>query len=170
MDRTAYSRALRAAAQVSFVALAGCAGAAATEPTDMNEEAACKGGTSGKAPPRTSAKDAGGAADATSAAAPDAAPLSCDAKLKAAFPKGDPDWFDQPDVQNADLAACCNALAKAIDPAKPTSTEEFRASGCCSIKDVVEGTMACTPWGPPMPPSIADWVHEVQPVAEPAWC
>ena len=81
--------------------------------------------------------------------------------MKAAFPNGDDtSWWDEPNVQDAALAACCNATLAAVDPNGNDwkSTDEFRKSGCCSVKDVTSAWSACTPWGPPVPPSVASWM------------
>lgn len=170
MDRTAYTRALRAAAQVSFVALAGCAAATeSVEGTDDTTPASAEGAARAKKPTASARARAEAKAATTRPsgcdAGTDAPQLTCAERLKAAFPNGDEqNWFDAPHVDDAALAACCNAAGAALDPNGNDwkSLEEFRNSGCCSVKDVTTVSSACTPWGPPVPPSVASWLRSLE--------
>ncbi len=85
------------------------------------------------------------------------------AKLKEVFPTGDKQWYSHtgPDpklVADKDVTACCSSLAKGTDPTM-SKLASYRNSGCCASDRSHEtgaGISACTPWGPPVPPSM-DW-------------
>lgn len=54
---------------------------------------------------------------------------------------------------DAELASCCNKIAAAFgDDLDAAMTWEHRGA-CCEIVDW-RGSLACTPWGPPTPPSV----------------
>lgn len=177
MDRNAYSRALRAAAHVSFVALAGCASAengergtsspaTATSSRPSAPEASAAQAASTAAPP--SCIDAGSVDGATIVSA-----RTCEEKLKTAFPSGDTEWWmGQPMINDAQVAACCGETLANMSPEDFKALDAFRESGCCHVEAVPNMSTACTPWGPPMPPSMADWIYEapVSATREPAWC
>ncbi len=95
---------------------------------------------------------------AAPATAPTSAPASeslksCEALLAAAFPDGGAPFFvnDTPPTTDPALVACCDRIAAAAAPGD--RTEIIRASGCCHV-DFAENGAACTPWGPPVPPSM----------------
>jgi len=81
----------------------------------------------------------------------------CAAEVRATFP---PDVTGPIDAgtPSADLVACCAAIVDAYNP----STEDLgltyqQANACCYVLPGVwyeHGGVACTPWGPPMPPPM----------------
>jgi hypothetical protein len=106
------------------------------------------------------------------------------AKLKEVFPSGDPHWFSHggPDATlsaDKDVTTCCESMLKAPAPPPAASSgkagdagpaagndslsrlAKFRQAGCCAAKYPATSNgesaigMACTPWGPPVPPSMA---------------
>jgi hypothetical protein len=87
------------------------------------------------------------------------------AKLKAAFPDGDKQWYshakaDPKFVGDTNVTACCESMLKGGNE-DLTKVGKFRTSGCCAADFTSEkapiGVTACTPWGPPVPPSMK-WV------------
>lgn len=138
--------ALRAAARVAFsIAISspvslGCASIEPTEPTETDE----------------------GALSANAPATPSKAepPLACDAVLASAFPNPDPTHYQyEPVPATAEIAACCKDELTAHDAASAYRWE------CCVAYDPALGPgsaptmtselgIACTPWGPPVPPSM----------------
>jgi hypothetical protein len=93
------------------------------------------------------------------------------ARLQAMFPDGDDDWYkhlSDPDPRLAgdtEVTACCETSLKA-DEADASdfgvaARENFRNIGCCAADYSGEATPtkigACSPWGPPVPPSMK-WV------------
>jgi len=93
-------------------------------------------------------------APATSAPAPASEALkSCDARLAEAFPDGGAPFYvnDTPPSTDPALVACCERIT--ADASRVEQTEIIRASGCCHV-DFAENGAACTPWGPPVPPSM----------------
>jgi hypothetical protein len=95
------------------------------------------------------------------------------AKLKAAFPKGDAHWWSSHAAPDPALAGdhgvtqCCESIlaTRSSADAGPSAApiEKFRTIGCCSADYDGEAdaeknrvSSACTPWGPPVPPSM-DW-------------
>lgn len=167
MDRVAYSRALRAAAQVSFVTvMAGCA---AADNVDQYPVSKASGSSNMSAPPAPSATgstsqkptaDAG--TDAKAHTDAQVSQLTCDEKLKALFPSGDEAWFTGPAVSSDPaLAECCGAKLEALKPADFEGLSDFRKSGCCHVDNVPNVGVACTPWGPPAPPSLIAWLESI---------
>jgi hypothetical protein len=81
-------------------------------------------------------------------AAPTAATVeSCVAVVNKTFETQPGDDFEAP----ADVKACCQTLAVATD-SKVIDAIPHRFE-CCSALDW-NGSMACTPWGPPVPPAM----------------
>jgi hypothetical protein len=94
------------------------------------------------------------------------------ATLKEVFPEGDQAWWQgktSPELKgNAEVASCCQSMLKSTDdPMKSFRYQtKFRNAGCCSadytaVKETNDAEpfnmgSACTPWGPPVPPSM-DW-------------
>jgi hypothetical protein len=78
----------------------------------------------------------------------------CDALLEAAFPKpGDYQW--EPVPQSKQVVACCER-----ELAKHDAATKYRWD-CCVAFDPETGHhasqdhgLACTPWGPPVPPAM----------------
>lgn len=163
--------ALKAAAKVAFsmVVLNGCSGGLLSQARESGDDAdegaadydrAAPGSASTKAPTRSLGKKACPKEDA---AAP--AKASCEQTLAAAFPTpGDYQW--KPVPQSKDVVACCDA-----DLAAHEAMSKYRWD-CCVAYDAAEVRpeadefallqktlgaehgMACTPWGPPVPPAM----------------
>ncbi len=78
---------------------------------------------------------------------------SCEARLEAAFPNGGPPFYvnDVPPSTDPVLVACCQQLEAAASGLD--ATEMLRSSGCCHVASTSNAS-ACTPWGPPVPPSM----------------
>src|SRR5262245_55203202 len=134
MKRETYERALRSAAQVSFLSLpllSACAGPIQAPVSDASD---------GKA--------ASGDGDLTV--------TECERTLKEAYPKGDPNWYGPTPTARADtgvaleeLVQCCRDMAGAS--AAQGNNLALRDTGCCSLHhetNAVENIgLACTPWG-----------------------
>jgi len=101
-------------------------------------------------------------------------------KLQSAFPEGDHEWWDMRAdpalVGQADVTACCKEIlvgteshGESID-ALLVGTGKFRNVGCCKADYHIASDagpvdagpsgfngpgIACTPWGPPVPPAMA---------------
>ena len=138
MKRETYERALRSAAQVSFLALpfAGACGGPIYEPVP---DAATSGGGDGDGSLSTA---------------------ECEAALKAAYPDGDPNWYGGEPTKRVDtgvpvatLVSCCSELAATAGSSGDGLG--LRDTGCCSLNNETHAVenigVACTPWGPPMP-------------------
>ena len=83
-----------------------------------------------------------------------------------------PDWeecseevasdFTAETVDN-DTAACCQLIAEHYDTVMETDVEAIVAwdtrSDCCELLEW-QGSMACTPWGPPRPPVASGFSRE----------
>lgn len=169
--------ALKAAARVAFsmsvpvVLLNGCA--SALEPAETAEsgitsddELAASGSKRGEAnegkdTPSSSSRADAGAEEPDACAKADSAPpkQSCDATLAAAYPTpGDYQW--EPVAQSSDVVACCDE-----ELGKTNGMSQYRWD-CCVAYDPAQSSdagpntlhakhgMACTPWGPPVPPSM----------------
>ena len=55
---------------------------------------------------------------------------------------------------DADTEACCQEIAEGYDAQDLEGLEEWATRmECCELLDW-QGSMACTPWGPPRPPSM----------------
>lgn len=162
-----HQSALKAAAKVAFsvVFLNGCAAqlesqeAAATGSGEGGEQATSEADLSPKKKPlhhvtKTSVTKAGNDAGASCDASPPA-PVSCDATLAAEFPKpGDYKW--KPEARSTDVVACC------VDELKAHEASSKYRWDCCVAYDAADPNKqevsqrfggACTPWGPPVPPS-----------------
>jgi hypothetical protein len=157
--------ALKAAAKVAFsVALlnacsnpSAASQAPATDETSNDSELVSRSSAENPPDPCPTKDDAG--------AAPDAAPdsttppaASCEATLEAAFAGNTDMW--EPHPESAEVIACCDSLLT-----ETPFTSNHRWS-CCTAYDpavTTDGTtlgsqekfyMACTPWGPPVPPAM----------------
>ena len=149
MDKLTHFAALKAASRVAFgiVALAGCSEAATEEDTLASES-----NIMSKDPekPCPSKQDAG----------TDAAPAkpSCENVLASAFPDGGDDFssMQNPPKVSDEVKTCCAEHLKSED--ENTWQLQYRWS-CCGVLDNWNNPdpsigMACTPWGPPVPPSM----------------
>ena len=131
MRNDVHTAALKAAAKVAFsmAFVSGCSSSAG-EPTGESESAVMTYGSPSK---------------------PDAA-VSCTDVLAATFPKpGDYQW--EPVPQSAEVVSCCKEELEAHDASTPYRWD------CCVAFDPKTGdttghAMACTPWGPPVPPAM----------------
>lgn len=144
MDKQAHFAALKAAARVAFgvVVLGGCTAAATEEDTVASESEINKA-------PCPSKADAG--------AKPDAKP-SCESVLASAFGDAGNDWsFTQnPPAVSQDVKTCCSEHLKS--ETGETWNLQYRWA-CCGVLDNWNNpdqsiAIACTPWGPPVPPSM----------------
>jgi hypothetical protein len=145
MDKLTHFAALKAAARVAFgvVVLGGCT-AAATE-----EEAVSTESEINKAPCPSKA-DAG--------AKPDAKP-SCENVLASAFGDAGDDFSvsqEPPKAVSEDVKTCCHE--KLTDQSEASWMFQHRWA-CCNVlgswnSEDRSVAMACTPWGPPVPPSM----------------
>jgi len=88
-------------------------------------------------------------------------------KLKEVFPSGDKQWYSHfkgPDPKlkgQKAVTACCESMLKATndDDTRLKKLGAFRNDGCCAAEYTAKDDIgtACTPWGPPVPPSMK-WV------------
>jgi hypothetical protein len=135
MKRETYERALRSAAQISFLSLplVGACGEPGAEPAE----------------------------DTVAGLVSELCADGCEAALKGAYPNGDPNWYDaarptqrvRTRVPVATLVECCSDLAASLDAVGEGYA--IRDTGCCSLNNETHAVenlgLACTPWGPPMP-------------------
>lgn len=169
MRSDVHHAALEVAAKLAFsvVLLNGCSGASAlaggAEGADgdeaaSNESAIAARGSSTPAPKKADAKKPVAKQPCPEEDAGPAKP-SCDVVLASAFPTpGDYQW--EPVAQSKEVVACCDE-----ELTNKGSSSTYRWD-CCVAYDP-EATpdpnggfanpqhgMACTPWGPPVPPSM----------------
>lgn len=142
MQSDVHYAALKAAARVAFgvAFLGGCSSAAQDGNDGVTSESAVK-------------------APCHDASAPDAK-KSCDAVIASAFPDAGPEQW----VANNPGAASISAEAKACCTEKLTAKDAHASSvpygwSCCSALDSWNNpdptiAIACTPWGPPVPPAM----------------
>ena len=145
MDKLTHLNALRAAARVAFgvAVLGGCSAAVTEEETVASESEINKA-------PCPSKADA--------APPPDAKP-SCDTVLASAFGDAGDDFGatqDPPKAVSEDVKTCCHE--KLTDQSAESWTFEHRWA-CCNAFGSWNSpdraiAMACTPWGPPVPPAM----------------
>lgn len=145
-----HAAALRSAAKLvlgmASIASVTVACAATSEESDANTQAVtAKNDGSGDGSPTTTSDDAG-------------TPLGCQATLNAAFPGPDRYGTDAT-KEPKDVVACCDeALAGGVGAMG-------HRWACCNAYDQVDADgnpetvsrkhgMACTPWGPPVPPRM----------------
>jgi len=156
MRNDVHLAALRAAARVAFsvgaVAMVNGCSTDASKESDSGETAESSESAVISRPARPPCTDAGAPAK----------PASCEQVLKSAFPvPGDYQW--EPVAQSAEVVSCCDQ-----ELTKHGSGTKYRWD-CCVAFDpntvpagedppgVFSGNhgLACTPWGPPVPPSMA---------------
>lgn len=144
MDKLTHFAALKAAARVAFgvAVLGGC-----TAAENQEETVASESEINAKAPCPSKA-DAG--------PKPDAKP-SCENVLASAFPDGGDDFMasQNPKAVSDDVKACCEQHLTSNDE---TWNLQYRWS-CCGVLDSWNNpnqkiSIACTPWGPPVPPRM----------------
>ncbi len=176
MDRNEVKRrALLGAAKVAFSAsLAACGGLVIVEPGTSQGAGGASTTTSGNEKPETSATTAATTSAATTAIATassgtpsacfDAAGQEdvgcCDALIEATFPiDGSPMG-----PTTSDVVGCCSAELAAKSASTGGSQVPYtQLYACCSVPGVVKANPACSPWGPPVPPSMPvgfDWLDE----------
>jgi hypothetical protein len=166
MNHDTHSAALRAAAKLAFSVtfLGGCGGGLAAVDTDEAEASEYAVNAPSDTPAEAPRADA--SADACEDAEPtthDGGKASCDSVLASTF--GSPAWKDwnpwgwnepTPEPVSEEVTACCKEHVGSIDL---TSSETYRWE-CCGVLDFGRGAndtnlqMACTPWGPPVPPAM----------------
>ena len=161
-----HAAALRAAAKVAFsMALIGCGSAASHDPSedpaygsDEGTAQTSQGELKKRRTPKGAVCDAGKpqatCAQQTTVAAKEAC---CEALLSKQWPGGD-DWQTsiQPGEGGAELAACCQVVAEKVDRSwgnPDAGLGSWPRTQCCSLLGW-QGSMACTPWGPPTPPAM----------------
>jgi hypothetical protein len=147
MKRKTHLAALRMTARVAFgVALAGCSASVAQ-------------GTEPNVSPPMPSDDRDSAADVTPDAPIDEGAEAgtsddvtrCLAIVNAAFPG---DRGTEGDTASDEVRACCERVAAwASMPEGDWNGERWPRTSCCSLLQW-RGSVACTPWGPPMPPSF----------------
>lgn len=179
MNAQTHNAALRAAARVAFsVTLLGCGGKAndgilgasgATEANNPPEESGSSSIiSSGKGDETPEAKDAGASKthkDAGTNPVDAANPANaCGTLLDSAF--ADAGWLDSetvsPDVRDCCVKELTSGMAKADPDAGWISAGDLGPHGwsCCQVTNWGSDThdqkisMACTPWGPPVPPTM----------------
>jgi hypothetical protein len=163
MDARIRREALRAAAKValSLTVLTGCS----STPAESRDE-----GTQSEEALRRRRQDPLASVDTS-------CPTECEAALDALTADRDANRMeDLPKSPN--VVACCNTLLDESDREWSTpmdddggiadASEPFKTKHrftCCratGTKEVPWGThVACTPWGPPMPPSMTEFLQEV---------
>lgn len=170
MRSDVHSSALRAAAKVAFSVafVSGCS--APISPADLTDDERLEGAggdgvepgtseseiSSGQAKPKAKAKRGATATRRASecdkhqdASAPK--PLTCDQVVNAAFPT-DGDYPGAKQAVSAQVQTCCAELL--------ASSEGMMGAhrwDCCANLPADAGQnvgIACTPWGPPVPPSM----------------
>jgi hypothetical protein len=161
MRSDVHSAALRAAAKVAFSVafLGGCGGATSSGLADEDLTANGKGAEPGKAH-GDAGQASSPAADAatTNPSGPghdeDASttpPLACAQAIDAAFPV-EGDYPGTPQAVSVHVQECCaDALAAS------QGVMEHHRWDCCANLPADAGNevaIACTPWGPPVPPSM----------------
>jgi hypothetical protein len=154
MRRDVHLAALKAATKVAFsMTLVGCAsaspGGVASDEAASTTRPPAAGCHSGE----ESGADA--AADASSGAAPDAGGTgdgSCDAVVAAAFPTPS-EYPGTKQAVSAEVAACCDELLS-TDQGVGGHAGEHRWDCCANAAHPENVGMACTPWGPPVPPAM----------------
>jgi hypothetical protein len=81
-------------------------------------------------------------------------PVDCETLFKATFPF--PDYPGKKVAADPELLACCEAVITTAFPERSATLEPYRWD-CCAQFDLPSNSdraSACTPWGPPTPPSI----------------
>jgi hypothetical protein len=135
MRKDVHLKALRAASHVAFsVALLGCSSAPATD--DQTTADSTQSDLKKKKPCH---EDAG-----------PAEPLDCKAVVDAAFPTAGRYPGEKQDVSE-EVASCCDTLLNSTDD-RFAGTHRWDCCANAAHPDKVG--MACTPWGPPVPPPM----------------
>jgi hypothetical protein len=143
MRHDVHLAALRAAAKVAF-SMALLNGCAAEDPTEPSTQGAASQDLTG--PSGSSANDTGA----------DRSHANCAEILSCAFP-GPDEYGTPPTPESSEVVACCD---QALGGHNIGGAHRW---ACCAAYDPAEGkdhtgaskhVMACTPWGPPVPPSI----------------
>jgi hypothetical protein len=156
MRRDVHLKALKAASNVAFsVALIGCgaasedAGNGGGAASDGTPASAAESDLNGK--PKGKTKHGSVATTDTSChdgGAPDATPPDCNALVAAAFPTEGNYPGTKQDV-GAEVEACCVKLLASTD-----GVMTHRWDCCANLPKDANVGIACTPWGPPVPPPM----------------
>lgn len=147
MHSDVHLAALSAAARVAFgvAVLGGCSGAVQSGEKGADEAAYSESAVNAD-PPCHDPPDA----SKEPATPPDATAPSCDDVIAAGFPGVNPDdyvWEKKADA-SAELTACCTQKLVETQGMMP-----YRFHCCTATDDPAVG-IACTPWGPPVPPRM----------------
>lgn len=175
MRNEAHLEALKAAARLTMSAamsvavLGGCT-AAAEETGDDAEKT--ESDVSAKKPAKQPKKGP----SVSDACHKDAGPpkLTCDQILASAFPDGGNGWFGNEEKKlSPDELACCTEEIKAAAKDETGLNRGQHHWACCTATNWGQGIpdigLACTPWGPPVPPAmnrkkahppVDAWMHE----------
>lgn len=166
-----HARALRAAAKValafSTASVFGACGGQVAEAAKADPDAKTDpdGGSAEAATDTAAVPDALVDATACTVTADAATPKElacCAAKVKATFPADVVEPVDAGGVGDAgspdkELVACCGEIVRTYDSTHDLGLTFQQARACCYA---LPGTwwehpgIACTPWGPPMPPAM----------------
>jgi hypothetical protein len=157
MRSDVHSAALRAAAKVAFSVafLGGCGGATspglADEDLTANGKGTGYGGESGKTAPASDASTASPPGPGYDKDASTTPPLTCEQAINAAFPV-EGNYPGTPQAVSVHVQECC-----ADTLAASRGVMENHRWDCCANLPADAGNevaIACTPWGPPVPPSM----------------
>lgn len=172
MNYEIHRAALRATAKLAFsAAFFGCGGSTTPEQTTGAAQPAPAasnpgsgtgtGSTGGNSTGSSGGTDAGnpvadsGSVDSGSV---DSSPAGCDALLTTTFPTPTDYPGVKKTVSNAVVACCEDMLKKSDGFTNPVSHPELRWDCCANLpaSDMTDNaiSMACTPWGPPVPPRM----------------
>lgn len=152
MRTDVHASALRAAAKValSVAILEGCGGATTPVDTKGVEPVTAGGDTTTPAPGASGSGSASGSRPVTPAPAGTTTNPSCDAVINAAFPS-DGQYPGTKQLVSAEVQSCCVALL-----GKSDAPGIHRWDCCANLPENAPASVniACTPWGPPVPPSM----------------
>lgn len=101
------------------------------------------------------------------AAAPTGPAPTCDQLVNAAFPDGGA-WPDGKPLVSKEVASCCEKIL--LGQEGDAGRNHPHRWDCCAALDWGQGSsqelgVACTPWGPPVPPSMKRRAHAPMGVA-----
>jgi hypothetical protein len=161
-----HAAALRAAAKVAFsVAFIGGCGGRSTSPDlptgSVAGNEANERGTKQDTPPPAGTSTQGAPSPGPTANPPPSQnppPADCEAVVGAAFPTEGP-YPGTLQAVSEEVQACCADLLVKSEGAMP-----YHRWDCCANlpPNPPEGTgIACTPWGPPVPPSMPQRLRQV---------
>lgn len=174
MRNEAHLEALKAAARLTMSAamsvavLGGCTAAAEEAGDDAEKTESDVTAKKPAAPPKKKG------ASVSDECHKDAGPpkLTCDQVLASAFPEGEDGWFgnDEKKLTAAELACCTEQIQASAKDELGLNRGKYHWA-CCTATNWGQGLgdigMACTPWGPPVPPAmkrkhppVDAWMHQ----------